>query len=72
MGQRMTKEEKSNLKLLRILKGNKLGLYEEVQEWRRESAEECADSRWKQKKPMSGAAAIGNIMKLYGYQHLKP
>ena len=72
MGSRMTPEEKSNLRLLRILKGNKLGLYDEVQQWKTESARECGDRSWSEKKPSSRAAAIGNIMDLYGYQHLKP
>ncbi len=72
MADRMTAEEKSNLRLLRILKGNKLGLYEEVQEWRRESAKEFREGTFAQKKPSSRKAAVKNIMKLYGYQHMKP
>ena len=71
MAGRMTAEEKSNLKLMRILKGNKLGLYDEIQQWRTESAKEQGERNWSQ-KPLTREKAIGNIMELYGYQHLKP
>ena len=72
MADRMTAEEKSNLRLLRILKGNKLGLYDEVQQWRRETAKDYGEHTATLKKPLSREKAIGNIMELYGYQHLKP
>ena len=72
MANRMTAEEKSNLRLLRILKGNKLGLYDEVQQWRRETAKDYGEHTMTQDKPLSREKAIDNIMKLYGYQHLKP
>ncbi len=72
MADRMSAEEKTNLKLLRLLKGTKLGLYDKVHEWRRESVLDYGDRTSARKKPLSRKAAVENIMKLYGYDHMKP
>ena len=72
MADRMSPEEKTNLKLLRLLKGTQLGLYDKVHEWRRESVSDYGDRTSARKKPLSRKAAVENIMKLYGYDHLKP
>ena len=72
MADRMSAEEKTNLKLLRLLKGTKLGLYNKVHEWRRESVSDYGDRTSARKQPLSRKAAVENIMKLYGYEHMKP
>ena len=72
MADRMSAEEKTNLKLLRLLKGTKLSLYNKVHEWRRESVLDYGDRTSAQTQPLSRKAAVENIMKLYGYEHMKP
>ena len=72
MAERMSAEEKTNLRLLRLLKGTRLGLYDKVHEWRRESVLDYGDRTSARKKPLSRKAAVEDIMKLYGYDHMKP
>ena len=72
MAERMSAEEKTNLRLLRLLKGTKLGLHDKVHEWRRESVLDYGDRTSARKKPLSRKAAVEDIMKLYGYDHMKP
>ena len=72
MWNRMTANEKSNLHLLKILKGREMSLFGEIQEWRFRSQFEYGLELNQRLTPTTRAMAITELQKLYGYQNLLP
>ena len=72
MWERMTPREKSNLHLLKILKGRELSLFREVQEWRCDSDLVYGDKISPRNRPPTRKAAVENLQKTYGYENLMP
>ena len=72
MWNKMTPEEKSNLHLLKILKGQDLSLFKEIQEWRFQSKFTYGLELSQRNRPTSRTMAIRQLQKIYGYNNLLP
>ena len=70
--QTMTPREKSNLHLLKVLKGKDLSLFKAIQDWRRDSEIVYGDKVSPRQEAPSRKAAMDCLQKAYGYENLLP
>jgi hypothetical protein len=68
----MTPDLKSGLHLLKILKGENLSLFDEIQKWRLTSYHVYEDRMPSIHSYLSRKQAMGRLQKLYGYDSLNP
>ena len=68
----MTPREKSNLHLLKVLKGKDLSLFKAIQDWRRDSDLVYGDKVSPRQEAPSRKTAMDCLEKTYGYENLLP
>lgn len=68
-----TPETKSQIDLLKILKGKNLGLFDEIQKWKYRSDHEYMDVDSLDDKPVQyREKVLANLRQVYGYDHIYP